>query len=232
MAEMIAVPTLDGSGTFPAYLAMPQGAPRAAIIVLPEIFGVNAGIRQKCDDWAAQGYLAAAPDVFWRFAPGVELDPDIPVQLQEAFGYFQQYDPNDGVLDIEALIHWIRREAGVEKVGCAGYCLGGRLAYMAAARTDIDASVGYYGVMIDQMLNETHAIARPLMLHIPTMDHFVGPEAQAAIHAGLDGHHRVTLHDYPGLDHGFAAEMGDRRDEAGAQLADSRTAAFFAEHLA
>jgi carboxymethylenebutenolidase len=161
----------------------------------------------------------------------VELDPDVPEQLQEAFGYFQQYDPNDGVLDIEALIHWIRREAGVEKVGCAGYCLGGRLAYMAATRTDIDASVGYYGVMIDQMLHENHAIARPLMLHIPTMDHFVGPEAQAAIHAGLDGHPRVTLHDYPGLDHGFAAEMGARRDEAGAKLADGRTAAFFAEHL-
>ena len=232
MTETIAVPTLDGVGTFPTYVARPQGIARAAIIVIPEIFGVNAGIRQKCDAWAALGYLAAAPDVFWRFAPGVELDPDVPEQLQEAFGYFQQYDPNDGVLDIEALIHWIRRVAGVAKVGCAGYCLGGRLAYMAAARTDIDASVGYYGVMIDQMLNENHAIARPLMLHIPTADHFVGPEEQAAIHAGLDAHPRVTLHDYPGLDHGFAAEMGDRRDEAGAQLADSRTAAFFTEHLA
>ena len=232
MTEMIAVPTLDGVGTFPTYLAKPQGTAKAAIIVIPEIFGVNPGIRQKCDAWAALGYLAAAPDVFWRFAPGVELNPDVPEQLQEAFGYFQQYDPNDGVLDIEALIHWIRRVAGVAKVGCAGYCLGGRLAYMAAARTDIDASVGYYGVMIDQMLNENHAIARPLMLHIPTADHFVGPEEQAAIHAGLDGHHRVTLHDYPGLDHGFATEMGDRRDEAGAKLADSRTAAFFTAHLA
>ena len=232
MTETIAVPTLDGTGTFPTYVARPQGIAKAAIIVIPEIFGVNAGIRQKCDAWAALGYLAAAPDVFWRFAPGVKLNPDVPEQLQEAFGYFQQYDPNDGVLDIEALIHWIRRVAGVAKVGCAGYCLGGRLAYMAAARTDIDASVGYYGVMIDQMLNENHAIARPLMLHIPTIDHFVGPEEQAAIHAGLDAHPRVTLHDYPGLDHGFAAEMGDRRDEAGAQLADSRTAAFFTAHLA
>jgi carboxymethylenebutenolidase len=85
--------------------------------------------------------------------------------------------------------------------------------------------------MIDQMLNESHAIANPLMLHIPTADHFVGPEAQAAIHAGLDDHPKVTLHDYPGLDHGFAAEMGNRRNAAGAELADSRTAAFFAEHL-
>ncbi len=232
MAETIAVPTLDGVGSFPTYVARPASAAKAAIIVIPEIFGVNAGIRAKCEGWAALGYLAVAPDIFWRFAPGVELDPDVPEQLQEAFGYFQQYDANLGVIDIEALIHWIRRVAGVAKVGCTGYCLGGRLAYMAAARTDIDASVGYYGVMIDQMLNESHAIPNPLMLHIPTADHFVGPEAQATIHAGLDGHHRVTLHDYHGLDHGFATEMGDRRDEAGAQLADSRTAAFFAEHLA
>ena len=232
MPTNTAIPTLERDGTFPAYVARPTAVPRAAIIVIPEIFGVNSGIVQKCEGWAARGYLAVAPDIFWRFAAGVELDPDVPEQLQEAFGYFGQFDPDGGVRDIEAVIHWLRREQGVAKVGCAGYCLGGRLAYMAAARTDIDASVGYYGVMIDQMLGESHAIARPLMLHIAGADHFVGPEAQAAIHAGLDGHPRVTLHDYPGLDHGFASEMGERRDEGGARLADSRTEAFFAEHLA
>ena len=225
------IPDLDGDGQIPVYVATPAGEPRAAIIVIPEIFGVNPGIRQKCDDWAAKGYLAAAPDIFWRFAPGVELNPDIEAQLNEAFGYFGQYDADLGVKDIEALIHWIRREQGVARVGLVGFCLGGRMAYLAAARTDIDASVGYYGVMIDQMLGEKHAIARPLMLHIPTADGFVPPEAQQAIHAGLDDHPRVTLHDYDGLDHGFAAAMGNRRDEAGAQLADGRTEAFFAEHL-
>lgn len=231
MAETVSIPSLKNDGEIPAYVARPSGAPKAAIIVIPEIFGVNPGIRQKADKWAEQGYLAVAPDIFWRFAPGVELNPDVEAELQEAFGYFQQYDPTDGVYDIESTIKWIR-STGVGKVGCAGYCLGGRLAYMAAARTDIDASVGYYGVMIDQMLDEAHHIANPLMLHIAGADHFVLPEAQVAIHAGLDGHPKVTLHDYPGLDHGFAAEMGDRRNEAGAQLADSRTAAFLAEHLA
>ncbi|MFM5885428.1 MAG: dienelactone hydrolase family protein [Novosphingobium sp.] len=232
MAETAHIPTLDGSGAIPAYVARPAGTPSAAIIVIPEIFGVNEGIRGKCAKWAALGYLAVAPDIFWRFAPGVELNPDVPEQLNEAFGYFQRYDANDGVYDIEAAIKWLRGSEGIAKVGCAGYCLGGRLAFMAATRTDIDAAVGYYGVMIDQMLGEGHAIARPLMLHIPTADHFVGPEAQAAIHAGLDDHPRVTLHDYPGLDHGFAAEMGARRDEAGAALADGRTEAFLKEHLA
>jgi carboxymethylenebutenolidase len=223
---------LDGMNI---YVAAPAAASTAAIIVVPEIFGLNAGIRQKCDGWAAKGYMAVALDIFWRFAPGVELDPDVEAQLQEAFGYFGQYDANDGVLDIERVIIAIRSgiagHAPVAKVGLVGYCLGGRLAYMAAARTDVDASVGYYGVMIDQMLGEAHAIANPLMLHIPMADHFVGPEAQAAIHAALDSHAKVTLHDYPGLDHGFAAEMGNRRDESGAQLADERTATFFAETL-
>lgn len=235
MGDMIKIAALSEDALFPAYLAAPVGAAKAAIIVIPEIFGVNAGIRQKCDHLANDGYLAMAPDIFWRFAPGVELNPDVEAQLQEAFGYFGQYDADDGVKDIEAAIHAIRGgisgHAPVQNVGCVGYCLGGRLAYMAATRTDISASVGYYGVMIDQMLGESHAIAHPLMLHIPTADHFVGPEAQAAIHAGLGNHPKVTLHDYEGLDHGFAAEMGNRRNESGAALADSRTAAFFAEHL-
>ena len=225
-------PSLDRSACIPAYVARPQGEAKAAVIVIPEIFGVNAGIRSKADEWATNGYLAVAPDIFWRFAPGVELNPDVPEQMHEAFGYFGQFDPDLGVQDIEAAIHWIRREQGVAKVGCTGYCLGGRLAYMAAARTDIDVSVGYYGVMIDQMLGEAHAISKPLMLHIPTLDHFVGPAAQAAIHAALDDHSRVTLHDYPGLDHGFATEKGARRDETGAALADSRTAAFVSDNLA
>ena len=232
MSETVQIPTIDASANFPTYIARPAGVAKAAIIVIPEIFGVNKGIRQKCDKWATDGYLAVAPDLFWRFAPGVELNPDVEAELHEGFGYFQRYDPTDGVFDIEAAIHWIRREQNVSKVGCVGYCLGGRLAYMAAARTDVDASVGYYGVMIDQMLGESHAIARPLMLHIPTADHFVGPEAQAAIHAGLGDHPKVTLHDYEGLDHGFAAEMGNRRDEAGAQLADGRTFAFLQANLA
>jgi carboxymethylenebutenolidase len=235
MGEMVKINALGEDALFDAYIAAPAGSAKAAIIVIPEIFGVNAGIRRKCDKLALEGYLAVAPDLFWRFAPGVQLNPDVDAELQEAFGYFGQYDANDGVKDIEATIHAIRSglsgQATLQKVGCVGYCLGGRLAYMAAARTDISASVGYYGVMIDEMLNESHAIANPLMLHIPTADHFVGPEAQAAIHAGLDSHPKVTLHDYEGLDHGFATEMGDRRDDEGATLADSRTAAFFAEHL-
>lgn len=232
MSETVTIKTLDETASFAAYVSRPAGTPKAAIIVIQEIFGVNEGIRRKCDHWAGLGYLAVAPDLFWMLEPGLELDADVEDEFNKALGLFGRYNPDDGVKDIEATIHWIRREAGVAKVGCVGYCLGGKLAYMAAARTDIDASVGYYGVMIDQMLAEKHAIANPLMLHVPTADHFVSPEAQKAMHEGLDDHPRVTLHDYEGLDHGFAAETGNRRNEQGARLADNRTEAFFAEHLA
>ena len=231
MKNSIDINTLNGDGGFLAYRAQPMAEPQAAIIVIQEIFGVNAGIRAKCDHWAKVGYLALAPDLFWRIRPGIELDPDVPEQLQEGFGHFGSFDQQLGIEDIEATIHEARKLVGGGKVGAVGYCLGGRLAYMTAARTDINASVGYYGVGLDTLLDESHAIAHPLMLHIAQADGFVSPEEQARIHAGLDSHPKVTIFDYPGLDHGFAAQMGARRNEEGARLADGRTEAFFAQHL-
>ena len=228
---MTRIRTLDGEASFNAYVAEPAGEPRGAIIVIQEIFGVNEGIRRKCDGWAGKGYLALAPDLFWRLEPGVELDPDVPDQFQQALGLMQRFDQDQGIADIEAVIRAARERSGWKRVGCVGYCLGGRLAFMTSARTDIDASVGYYGVGLPGLLGEKHAIARPLMLHIAGADHFVLPPDQAKIHEGLDDHPRVTIHDYPGEDHGFAAEMGQRRSEEAARLADSRTEAFFAEHL-
>jgi len=124
MGEKTTIPTLGGENEFPVYIAAPTDQTGAAIIVIPEIFGVNAGIRQKCDDWAALGYVALAPDIFWRFAPGAELDPDVPEQFQTALGYFGQYNPDLGVQDIEAAIHWLRQEQGIDKVGLVGFCLG------------------------------------------------------------------------------------------------------------
>lgn len=231
MGERTTIAAWHSADEIPVYLATPDEQTESAVIVMPEIFGLNPGIRKKCDDWAKLGHVAVAPDVFWRFAPGIELDPDVPGHMEQALGHLGKFDADACVQDIEATIRWLRHEQAVDKVGLVGFCLGGRMAFMAAARTDIDAAVGYYGVMIEQMLGEAHAIANPLMLHIPTGDHFVGPAAQSAIHEALDDHPRVTLHDYQGLDHGFAAESGSRRNEAGAQLADERTRAFFDLHL-
>ena len=231
MSETVTVATLSGDQNFGAYVARPASAPKAAIIVIQEIFGVNAGIRRKCDKLAEQGYLAIAPDLFWRLEPGIELDPDIETEFQRALDLMGKFDQDQGIRDIEATIHYIRETEGVAKVGAVGYCLGGRLAYMTAARTDVDATVGYYGVGIDGLLGEKHAIANPLMLHIPTEDGFVDKDTQKAMHEGLDDHPKVTLYDYEGLDHGFATEFGKRRSEEAAELADKRTAEFFAEHL-
>ncbi len=228
----IAIETLDGDGAFDAWLAEPEGTPRGAVVVIQEIFGVNEGIRRKCDHWASLGYVALAPDLFWRLESGVELDPDVESEFRQALDLMGRFDQDQGISDIEATIRAARsRLTAGGKVGCVGYCLGGRLAFMTATRTDVDASVGYYAVGLEGLMGEKHAIARPLMLHIAGADHFVTPDKQALIHQGLDDHPKVTIHDYPGEDHGFAAEMGKRRSEAAAALADSRTEAFFAEHV-
>jgi carboxymethylenebutenolidase len=228
----IRIDTLEGDGGFDSYLAEPEGTPRAAIVVIQEIFGINEGIRRKCDHWAQAGYLALAPDLFWRLEPGVMLDPDVPDEFSRALDLMGRFDQDQGVIDIEATIRAARARLGEgSKVGVVGYCLGGRLAYMCAARTDADASVGYYAVGLPNILHEKNAIARPLMLHIAGADHFVDEAAQRAMHEGLDDHPRVTLHDYAGEDHGFAAEMGRRRSDEAARLADGRTEEFFARHL-
>jgi carboxymethylenebutenolidase len=228
MGETIQIKARDGSGSFAAYAAGPSDA-RAAIVVIQEIFGINPGIRQMVDGWAAKGYRAVAPDLFWRLQPGIELDADVPEQFQQAIGLYQKFDVDKGIADIEATITALRHQ-GVAKVGAVGYCLGGLLAYLTATRTDSDATVGYYGVGIDGKLGESHAIARPLLLHIATRDGFVPAEAQAKVHAELDAHPRVTIYDYD-ADHAFARAIGSARVEALAQQADARTAAFFADHL-
>jgi len=229
---MVQIETKDGQGSFSAYLAQPQGTPRAAIVVIQEIFGVNLGIRRKCDTLAAAGYLVLAPDLFWRMEPGVELDPDVAEEFKQALELMGRFDQDQGVTDIDATIGAARERLGQGgKVGCVGFCLGGRLAFMTAARTDVDASVGYYPVGLDSLLDEAQAIRRPLMLHIAGEDGFVPKETQRKMHEALDPRPQITLHDYPGEDHGFAAEMGKRRSETSAQLADSRTAEFFAASL-
>ena len=228
MSETIQITSLDGSGGFDAYAAGPTPA-RAGVIVIQEIFGINPGIQQMVDRWGALGYRAVAPDLFWRLEPGVSLDADTPDDLQRAFDLYGRFDVYLGITDIAATIKALR-DAGCEKVGVVGYCLGGLLAYLTACRTDSDASVGYYGVGIDGRLEEADAIAQPLMLHIATEDGFVSKEAQAAVHARLNAHPRCTLHDYA-ADHAFARAIGSSRVPDLAELDDRRTAAFFRDKL-
>jgi carboxymethylenebutenolidase len=232
MTDTMDVAAIDGTGSFSVYRALPAGTPRATIIVIQEIFGVNAGIRQKADDWAALGYLALAPDMFWRFAPGYDVNPDVPEEMAHAFDVRKKYNSDKGIADVEAVIRAARALTNGGKIGIVGFCLGGGVAYLAATRTDVDASVGFYGASIPAALGEAHAIAKPLLLHFAEDDHFIGAEAREAIHAALDGNTHVTIQDYAGVDHGFADTMGKRRSDAAARIAEARTRDFFAEHLA
>ena len=230
MGTTITVQALDGSGAFNVYRSTPAGTPKGAIVVIQEIFGINDGIRARVDRWADEGYQAYALDLFWRDTPGLELDPDVPEQFEQAIGHMMKFDRDKGVADIEAVIRTARSESG-GKVGVVGYCLGGLMTYLSATRTDSDASAAYYGGGIDGFLNESHGIARPLMLHFADLDHFITLETVSKIRDALGSNQRVGIHSYAGVDHGFATEFGKRRQEEAAQLADGRTRDFFANHI-
>jgi carboxymethylenebutenolidase len=225
MTYSTTVPSFDGAGAFALYVAEPDGPPRAAVVVIQEIFGVNTGIRRKCDLLAQRGYLAVSPDLFWRLEPGLQLDADAASSGPRGVDLVLRFDTDRGVTDVQAAIDWARI-ACRGKVGVVGYCLGGRMAAYAAARTDADACVGYYGVLIEKMLSEKDAITRPLLLHIPEFDAHVDAKARAEIHAAFAEHPQVTLHDHPGQHHGFADTFGLRRSEGAAELADQHTADF------
>ncbi|MGH6876053.1 MAG: dienelactone hydrolase family protein [Rhizomicrobium sp.] len=218
-------------GVFGGYLARPDTANGAGIVVIQEIFGVNKFVRAVADDYAARGYFALAPDLFWRLEPGIRLDPSVEGERNRAFSLFPKFDADLGVKDIEATIDHLRGTEKCAKVGAVGYCLGGLLAYLTATRTDIDACVGYYGVSIDDKLGEAANIHKSLMLHMAGKDQFVPPAAQKKIIEGLKSNPLVTIHTYPEMDHGFARTGGDHYDRANAELADGRTSAFFRQHL-
>lgn len=230
MTSSMTVKASDGSGSFSVYMARPIEPNGSTVIAIQEIFGINENMKAICDDLAADGYLALCPDLFWRLEPGLDLDPSIESDLTRAFDLFGQFDINKGIEDIAATIAAARAD-GAHKVGAVGYCLGGRLAYLTAARTDIDASVAYYGVAIDSMLDEAPAIKKPLLMHIATLDEFVPADAQKIIHAGLDDHPLITLHDYDGADHGFARLGSDHFHAGHAATANARSQIFLGQHV-
>jgi carboxymethylenebutenolidase len=227
----ITIKAADG-GSFMGYLAKPKSGKGPGIVVIQEIFGVNQVMRDLTDGFAAAGYVALCPDLFWRQKPGIQLTDKSDAEWKRAFELFQGFDIDKGVADLGATLDACRKIEGCSgKVGSVGYCLGGRLAYLMATRTSCDASVGYYGVYIQEHLGEAEKIKKPLMLHIAEKDQFVPPEAQAKIREGLRKHAQVTMHVYAGQDHAFARVGGQHYDKTAADLANSRTAAFFKQHL-
>ena len=226
--ESVTISTPDGD--FAAYVAHPATEPAAAIVVIQEIFGVNAFVREACERLAAQGYLAIAPDLFWRIEPGIDLTDHTDADWKRAFELYNAFDVDAGVKDIAATIDWIRPKSS-GKVGAIGFCLGGLLAYLTATRTDADASVAYYGVGIDKFTAEADKLANPLLLHTAEEDQFVPKEAQAQIHTALKNHPHVEIFSYPGRDHAFSRTGGDNFNAEDAATAAERTFAFFSKAL-
>jgi carboxymethylenebutenolidase len=220
------------SGAMGGYLAMPASGRGPGLVVIQEIFGVNKVMRDLADGFAARGYIALCPDLFWRMQPGVQLTDKTDGDWKQAFDLMGRFDAKTGVEDIQATITALRAMDGCTgKVGAVGYCLGGLLAYLTAARTNIDASVGYYGVNIQTMLAEAANIKKPLMLHIAANDEYVPPDAQQQIIDGLKANSHVTTHSYPQMNHAFSRAGGAHYDHANAELANGRTATFFRQHL-
>jgi carboxymethylenebutenolidase len=230
MGESVTIRTPDGD--FAAYVAKPAAAKAPAVVVIQEIFGVNAVMRQVADDYAAQGFLAVCPDLFWRIEPGIDITDQSQAEWKQAFELYNAFDVELGVKDIAATVGQVRRHpACAGPVGAVGFCLGGLLAYLTATRTDADACASYYGVGIDRYLAEADKLAEPLLLHIAEEDQFVPKTAQALILSALKNHPHIDVYAYPGCDHAFARVGGEHYNAEAAGKANARTLAFFRKHL-
>jgi carboxymethylenebutenolidase len=228
--ERMTIHTPDGA--FGAYVARPSADKAPAVVVIQEIFGVNAVMRAVADWLASAGFLAVCPDLFWRIEPGIDISDQSDAEWKKAFELYNVFDVDAGVKDIAAAIDAIRQDPhGTGKVGAVGFCLGGLLSYLTATRTDVDAAVGYYGVGIDKYVAEAEKLAQPLLLHVAEADQFVPPPAQAVIKDALAMHSGVELFSYPGRDHAFARVGGQHYDAADAKLANDRTLAFLKKAL-
>ena len=225
--------TIEGpDGSFGAYLAIPAKTPAPGLVVAQEIFGVNQVMRDVSDWLASEGYLACCPDIFWRIEPGIQLTDKTEAEWARAFELFGLFDVDKGIEDLKATLAHLRGRAECTgKVGSIGYCLGGKLAFLMATRSDADCNVSYYGVGLDELLGEADNITKPLMLHIASEDQFVPPEAQAAIKARLAGHPQVVIHVHEGRNHAFARPGGEHYHKEAADFANGCSLAHLKEYL-
>ena len=236
----IDIPSFDGQ-RFGAYLALPPATPRAepapGIVVLQEIWGVNDHIRSVADQYAGDGYVVLAPDLFWRLQPRVDLGYD-EAGTTQAFAYRKGLDLALADRDIAATVDALRAMTRVDGgVGVVGYCMGGMLAYRAACGAafdaGIDCAVCYYGGGIAQQLDlaTSATSAVPMAMHFGELDAHIGPDQVAAIRAALGSRPEVRIDTYPAADHGFNCWARPSWHQSSAALAHGRSLAFFATHL-
>jgi len=222
MGQNIELKTKDGQ-TISAYKAEPAGKPRGGIVVIQEIWGVNSHIRDVADRYAKEGYLAIAPAIFDRIEPGVKMDQYTQETMQKGFGYMQKVDQDKALLDVDAAV---KEASKAGKVGVVGFCFGGRMAWLAAARVDgIAASVPYYGGGVPQLASEKPKI--PVMLHFGEKDAHI---PVASVEEFKQVHPTLPVYIYA-ADHGFNCDQRGSYDAAAAKLAQERTLEFFRKHV-
>ncbi len=235
MSEFITIKTESGStdsGAFRAYVARPATEPAPAVVVLHEVFGVNADIRQTCDELAANGFLAVAPDLFWRQSPGVDLSVTSEADWKTGLALYLAYDRDAGVTDVVQTIKAAAQLPGATgKVAVMGYCLGGLMTFLTAARSKVDAAVAYHGGDTESYLDEAPSIAAPMLMHLADEDEFISKAAQAQIKTALAGKPNVEIFTYPGCNHAFSRHGGAHYDAAAAQLSIERTLQFLHARL-
>ena len=214
--------TADDGHVLNAYRAAPDGEPRAGLVLVQEIFGVNDHIRSVCDDYAAQGYLVLAPCLFDRKEPGIELDYSAET-VDEGRGLKADIGWDGPVMDIEAGVDALE---GAPKTGVVGYCWGGSLAWLSACRLELDAAIGYYGGQIIEFVGETPTC--PTMLHFGTEDAGIPMDDVDEIKTT---HPDVTVHVYQGAGHGFNCDRRADYHADAAALARDRSLAHLARHL-
>jgi carboxymethylenebutenolidase len=230
MNDRITIQGRDGS--FGAYIAQPSRLPAAAVVVLQEVFGVNADIRAHCDELAAQGFIAVAPDLYWRQEPGVELDASSEADWQHAVRLYQEYDRDAGAKDVRdaaAVVAELPDCTG--KVGLLGYCFGGLMVFLTAARYGTDAGVAFHGGETEKYLDEVGGLDAPLLMHLAEEDEFISKAAQAEIKEALAQKPNAIVYSYPGQYHAFSRHNGAHYDAAAAELANKRSFEFLRQHL-
>ena len=218
MGSTIDLKASDGH-RFTAYLAEPSGKPRGGIVVIQEIFGVTRHIRAVADQYASAGFVAIAPAVFDRIRPGI----DVPyTDVQTGFGYMQKLTNDEVMLDVHAAVD---RAAAAGKVGVVGFCWGGTMAYLAAARLPIAAAISYYGGGTSQYLAEKPRC--PILFHYGELDTHIPMSQVDAVKAANPG---ATFHLY-NAEHGFNCTDRASYEPASAKLALERSLEFFHRHV-
>jgi carboxymethylenebutenolidase len=219
-------------GTFTAYIARPEELPAPAVIVLQELFGVNADIRGKCDELAEQGFMAIAPDLFWRQEPGVDLGVRSEADWQHGLRLYQAYDRDEGVGDIKDTIYTAAKMPECTgRIAVLGYCLGALMTFLAAVRCRVDAAVAYHGGDTEKYLGEADGLHAALLMHLGEEDEFISKPAQAQIRTALAKKPNATVYSYPGQWHAFTRINGAHYNAAAAALANGRTSEFLNQQL-